>query len=175
MAWTTPETWANEVATAAKWTTELKTNQIALKDPPSDNYELNQGSNYSTTSATYTAIDAINLGLSITTTGGDVLVGFCGVLTPLNTGLVLELDLYVDGVGLSGGSGSCGSISSSTAIEVSIISFTRLVTGLAAGVHTFELQWLRSGGGGADSIRLYAGAGTASYDVHPQFWARELT
>ena len=51
------------------------------------------------------------------------------------------------------------------------VSFTRLITGLSAGEHTFKLRWRVTGGTGY----IYAGAGTSGYDVHPQFWVREMS
>ena len=51
-----------------------------------------------------------------------------------------------------------------------VVSFTFLATGLAAGTHTFKLQWKT----GAATATMYAGAGTPNLDVHPQFWAREV-
>jgi hypothetical protein len=142
MAYTTVPTFTDTSATAANGNTYIRDNQRALKDPPSQNYESNEGANYTRTgSAAFANVDA-DFNFSITTTGGDVIVSFVGVAFATSGG----------GIPLQ---------------------FTRLVTGLAAGVHTFNLQWAVEDA--VNTITLYAGAGTASYDLHPQFWVRELT
>ena len=51
----------------------MQDNFRALKDPPSADYVLNEGSDYTTTSTSFVDVDATNLALSITTKGGDVL------------------------------------------------------------------------------------------------------
>jgi hypothetical protein len=166
MAWTAPRTWSNEVVTAAKWNVDVRDNLRALKDPPSANYELNEGSNYTKSTGTgFADIDATlgKLSLQITTTGGDIMASFTGTLA-ISDGSLVRLAFSLDGVTQSVESG----LVSTTPITVNL---TQLMTSVAAGSHTINVQWLRSSG----TITLYAGAGTASYDVHPQFWVRELT
>lgn len=170
MGYTTPRTWNAETVTNEKWIVELKDNLNAIKDPPSQNYEANEGTDYTKTLAAWANVDT-DYNFSITTTGGDVLIGFMGTLLVSGGGLskVGYLDVAVDGTRIinttDGGLG--------VVLITGLVSFTRLVTGLAAGVHTFNLQWKPEDG--ANTITLYAGAGTASYDLHPQFWVRELT
>ncbi len=139
----------------------LQDNFRALKDPPSDNYVLNEVSDYTTTSTTFVDVDATNLALTILTTGGDVLVHFHGV----GTDAVILFDVDVDGVRDGGDDGF------TRLTTVGPMSFTRLIAGLSAASHTFKLQWRVVAGTGT----LYAGAGTSNADVHPQFWAREVS
>lgn len=172
MAWTTPRTWNNETVTAAKLQTEIGTNQIALKDPPSANYTANEGANYSTNSTTFADIDS-DFSLSITSTGGDVLVVFIATANG-NGSAELVIDLSVDGTRVVNSAGKGLAMSPATTTPT-VISFTHLITGLSAGAHTIKPQFaLKTGGGGASGT-VYAGAGTANYDVHPQFWIREIS
>ncbi|MGB1287333.1 MAG: hypothetical protein ACPG7F_12415 [Aggregatilineales bacterium] len=170
MTWTTPRTWlTGEILTASDMNTHLRDNLDALKDPPTDHYMLDEISNYSTTSTTFVDIDNTNLSLTIETTGGDVLVGFVGGFTSTVNGIVfLELDL--DGVVVGGDDGITAGICETTAPGTTM-SFVWLLTGLSAGSHTVALQWRVTGG----TARLYAGAGTTSADIHPQFWIREVS
>ena len=159
MAWTTPKTWAvDELVTASDLNTHIRDNLNALKVPPTDHYELNEGSDYTTSSTSFVDVDATNLALTITTTGGDVLVHFHGYT--VNQGY---FDLAVDG-SRAGGDDGC------IRFTTGPVSFTRLITGLAAGEHVFKLQWKTVGA----ALTLYAGTGTAGYDLHPQFWVREI-
>ena len=78
-AWTTPATWGvDQLVTASDLNTQLRDNLNTLKTPPSAHYELNESSDYTTSSASFVDVDATNLALTITTSGGDVFVGFHG-------------------------------------------------------------------------------------------------
>ena len=166
MAYTTIPTLTDTVLSAANFNTYLRDNQLALKNPPSDNFEANQGSDYTRTSSAYADISA-DFSKTIVTTGGDVVVGLSGTFTSTSSGLI---DIAVDGVRIGTGTG----VSACSVIQTAprYISIVRLITGLSAGSHTFSIQWRVTSIG---TVTLYAGAGTASYDVHPQFWVRELS
>lgn len=163
MAYTTVPTFTDTTATAANFNAYIRDNQLALKDPPSQNYESNEGSNYSTSSTTYSNVDLSDFTLSITTTGGDVMIS--GVFTTSGRGYI---DVSVDGTRIANDTN--GGLVQTNGVDVG--NFTRVITGLSAGSHTFILMF-KSFSGAAYTI--YAGAATASYDVHPQFWVRELT
>lgn len=170
MAYTAPKTWTNEPLVASDLNTHVRDNMEALKDPPSSNYELDEGSDYQTTSTSFVPIDSTNLKLSITTTGGDVVVHFHGVFdTSVGGTNRLHLEIEVDGTPLAGDDGVHATQHQSGG-QVGV-SFTRLITGLDPGSHTFELHWKTQFG----TETLYAGAGTSGMDVHPQFWAREVS
>ena len=171
MAYTTPETWANELVTSAKWNANLKTNILALKDPPSDNYEANEGANYTKTGTSWGDVDT-DFNHSITTTGGAVLLSFTGNVNAAGDPTSLAfLDVSVDGTRI------VNQASAGLAVVINsvntLVSFSRLVTGLSAGAHTFNLQWATNSG--LVTATMYAGAGTASYDLHPQFFVREIS
>lgn len=168
MAYTTVPTITDIVATASAGNTYIRDNQRALKDPPSANHEVNEASNYTTSSDTWADIDTTDLTLSITTTGGAVMIGFVGsFIGGGNTGVV---DVAVDSTRIVN-QATGGMLFIVTDAGAKVYSFVHIIEGLSAGVHTFALQWRRLSG----TITLYAGAATANYDVHPQFWARELT
>jgi hypothetical protein len=141
----------------------IRDNLLALKAPPTSSYVLNQGADYTTTSTSFVDLDATNLALTITTTGGDVLIGFYGYV--YNATGSTFFDVLLDGVRVAGDDGL---LRTSTAAFP--FSCAYLKVSLAAGSHTFKLQWKVNTG----TTTLYAGAGTASNDVHPQFWVREV-
>lgn len=165
MTWTTPRTWSTgELVTASLLNTHLRDNLDALKNPPSASYLADESANYTTTSTSFVDVDATDFSFTLDTGGGDVLVTFNGVVGGSGT---VFFDVEVDGVRFAGDDGITRTINGST----HALSFVILVEGLAAGSHTFRLQWKVS----ASTGTLYAGAGTSNFDVHPQFWAREVS
>jgi hypothetical protein len=170
MTWENPKTWVTgELVTAAMLNTHVRDNLNALKSPPSDDYVCNEGSDYTTTSTSFVNVDSTNLALTINTNGGDVMVCFSGVIQNVTASAIVFFDIEVDGNREAGNDGLLEiQFASSSVLPVS---FVRLITGLAAGLHTVKLQWKVSAGTG----RLYAGAGTTNADVHPQLWAREVS
>ena len=168
MAWTSPITWTSALVTVAQFNEQIRDNMLALKDPPFDVVNVNEGADYTTTSTSFVSIDDAgdpDLSLTITTGGGDVLVSFSGSLT--NNSGINYLDFTVDGTrfGLDDG------ILRMQSASANAVSFAVWVEGLAAGAHTFVLQWKVSAGTGT----MYAGAGTSNSDIHPQFSAREVS
>lgn len=175
MTWSAPATWTtDQVVTAADLNQELRDNLIALKDPPSDNYELNEGADDTTSSTSFGDVDATNFALTIITTGGDVMVNLAGASIDNATGSARTFfDIDVDGV-RAGGDDGIARIEQGTSGGANVnmlVSFSYLITGLAAASHTFKLQWKVSAG----TSKLFAGAGTSNADVHPQFFAREIS
>lgn len=168
--WSTPKTWnTGDPLTAADLNTHLRDNLEYLKDKPSGAYLANELADFSTTSTSFANIDATKFGFNLTTKGEDVMIGFFGSLSQNNASHAIYLDVLVDSNRLGGDDGLVVSFHSSTTIR-QVVSFVYLLRGLAAGAHTIRLQWKVSGG----TATLYAGAGTASYDVHPEFWAKEV-
>jgi len=162
MAYTTPRTWTDdEVPDEVVMNTHIRDNLIALKDPPSSSYTMNQGSDYSTTSTSFTDIDATNLGLTITTAGGDVTVSI-NMSFEVGSANRWYLDVDVDGARTGGDDGIF--VTQGIANPYSL-SMNYTISGLTAGPHTFKLQWKTSGG----TLILYAGAGTSGKDTHGQF------
>lgn len=142
----------------------------ALKTPAGGYSVINEASDYTTTSTSFTDIDATDLNLTFTTGGGDVLVGFTGECTSNTLNEQIYFELSVDGTALAGDDGlTVVSLASNTG-NAQNASFVVRVTGLSADQHIFKLQWKT----GSGTATLHAGAGTAGYDTHPRFWAKEI-
>lgn len=170
MAYTTPRTWIpGELVTASMLQEQISDNMSALKAPPTAQATLNLGADITTTSTSFVDVDATNLSLTITTTGGDVLITFQGVFVKTLTGQV-HLDVTMDGTALAGDSGMTGHSIGATIVEMG---FTWWARSVAAGSHTFKLRWAIISGGG--TLTLYAGAGSGGADFHPQFTVREVS
>ena len=177
MAYTAPTTRVTgELMTAAIVNTDYVDNLIALKDPPSANEDVDEVADYTTTSNSFVDVDATDLALAITTKGGDVLVHFHGTVSNNNTGSAgaLFLDIDVDGARVGGDDGII-KVRVDNSNQEMPVSFSRLITGLAAASHTFKLQWKVMESGGTTTATMFAGAGTARGDIHPQFWPREVS
>ena len=168
MAWTTPKTWTSEPLTSLDLNTYMRDNQTHLKDRMDNSIDrfVSGKTQLSTSSTEYVDVDATRLALTLTTNGGDVLVGFTGtVLSHQVTGWTF-LNLAVDGVDYVADDGICRAAAVRAGSQGHVpISFVILVTDLEAGSHTFKLRWKTSANN------------TSSIDVvklHPQFWAKEL-
>ena len=175
MAWTTPRTWTTgELVTKTIMDTHIRDNLNALKSPPSGNVNVNAAPDYSTSSATWVYIDSTNLKVEITTTGGDVLIVFFGTLKNATVGARCYLELERDGstyLGTNDGLMVIVPKVITSADDTQSFCLAFLCTGLSAGTHQFRPKWRTSAG----TVYLYAGAGTSGYDLHPQFWAREVS
>lgn len=173
MAWTTPRTWvAGETVTAALFNTHIRDNLNALKSPPTDSQRLDEA-NLTTTAVAFADIDAAgdpDLSLSITTTGGDVLVGFYGNITN-NVDQNTFFDITLDGTRQGLDDGLVAILSPGSTAPGRMVAFTYLIRSVSAAAHTINMQWKTSAG---NTTTLYTGAGTANGDLHPQFWAREI-
>lgn len=186
MPWNTPIEWTvNQLITANDLNEQIKQNMEYLKSPPTANYILDESSDYTTGSTTFVDVDATNLALTIETAGGDVLVHFHGVVKRAASGatdasflVADENDVaYMDEDGLilpdEGYTAAAGLESGVVGLtHYGSVCFTRLITGLTAGSHTFKLQWRVHVGG--RTVTLYAGAGSV-INIHPQFWVREIS
>lgn len=170
--WTTPKTWATaEALIASDLNTHLRDNLDALKSPPTDHYELNEASDYTTTSTTFVDVDGTNLSLTITPTSDTVMIGFNGAIANNTATGVVYLDVDINGSRFAGDDGILA-ITSTGAGQVLNGSFVVIATGLTPDTaYTFKLQWKQSGGTG----KMWAGAGSAGADLHPQFWVREVS
>jgi hypothetical protein len=134
-----------------------------------DEYTLDEASNYSISSTTFVDVDGTHLALQLTpgskATTGQALVG-------LHTNVALSasnqkghFNLLVNGTLVAANDGIL-------AVEGTLpASFTRLVTGLNVGtLNTITLQAKVTGG----TMTVYNGAGTGQLDVHGQFWGMVL-
>lgn len=156
MAWTNPKSWSvNELLTASLLNTHLRDNLLALKNPPTSLFS--PVTDYATSSTAYVDIDTTNLSRTITTTGGDVLIGFFAPMNISNSASYYMVRLLRNGV-------SIGIVLRSNTATVHPAAFLLLNTPVAAGTWTYKLQWAVTGNG----VQMYG----ASYT--PQFWVREV-
>lgn len=159
MVYTAPRTWIDEISDAADFNVDIRDNQLALKAPPTDDYTVAALTTIG--GATFVDFDSTNLSLSITTTGGDVMIGFIGTFD----GGLGYLDVLVDGTTRLGGSNGIAIIGQNA--NDNFMSICRIVHGLSAGAHTFTLQ--------GRTITGVISIGSALLTVHPQFWVREMS
>ncbi len=170
MAWTDPKTWVTQtVLTASDLNTEVRDNLNALKTPPKAQYEADEVSDHTRTGAGFADVDATNFKHTIITTGGDVMVGFAGTVRSDTISAEVYFDVTVDGTPHAGDDGILV-VSQPAAGTALNGSFVIIITGLSAASHEFRLTWKTNGG----IVTMFAGAGSPGFDVHPQFWVREI-
>lgn len=171
MGWTIPKTWAAEPLTSADMNTYIRDNQNHLYDrlETGDDYILDESTVYSTTSTSFVDIDNSVLNLTITTHGGNVLVGFSSTIYNAAPTKFVYLDVEVDGSRYFGDDGIINP-RLDTQNYAQNFSFVVKITGLSAGSHTFKMQWKVEGG----TAFMYNGAGTTEADTHGQFWVQEI-
>ena len=169
MAWTTPKTWSSEPLTSIDLNTYVRDNQNHLKDrlDSGASASASGSSNISTTSTEFVDADADQLSLSLTTHGGDVLLGFTGTVQNSANGATTSLNVAVDGVNFVGNDGVTrhGIARNDENNRYQSLSFVILIRGLSPGAHTFNLRWKTTANN------------TATIDIvslHPQFWAKEI-
>lgn len=162
MAWTTPKTdWSTGELVAADDMNAIGENLATLKNQKATAiYTTTESILASSNSRSFVDIDSTNLNLTITTTGGDVMVHFhsSGYRDDHAARVHMLFDIDVDGDRQGGDEG----IARLTLDQVysQNLSFTYIVQNLEPGSHTFKLQ-CKAGGRG----RLRPGA---------QFWVREI-
>ncbi len=153
--------------------TYIRENLEAIKYPPTASYTtVGLTSDYSTTSTSFTDVDAANMALTITTTGdgaggaSDVMIGFCGTLYS-SASIRIYLRIAEDGVALNADDGLLVSEGSG----VRPIGFMFLRANASIGEHTYKLQFKVSSGTGV----IISNAGTSTRDCRSQFWVREIS
>jgi hypothetical protein len=154
MAWSTPKTWGTEVLTSADMNQYIRDNQNFLKDAvdplPFQNNPRNV--TYSTNVTSWANVDATNLSATLTTTGGNVLLG---LQASCRTAANNEINLRV---AIDGDNPFYIRVQRN---EYNVnASFVGVAYGLTAGSHVFRLQWKTTGG--------------TNYLVAPLFWVREV-
>ncbi|MCY4020247.1 MAG: hypothetical protein OXG39_12645 [Chloroflexi bacterium] len=164
MTWTAPKTdWSTGELITADDMNAIGENLASLRGvSTAESYTTTADISISSNIPEFIDIDSDNLNLSLTTSGGDVLVHFDGTLN-VGDAQFVYLDVEVDGTRLGGANG----ILSHQMVRVSgvayadnIVSFTRLIQNLSAGSHTFKFQW-------KSSFRFSMRAGA-------HYWVREL-
>lgn len=165
MAWTSPKTWSSEPLTSSDLNTYVRDNQDYLKDRLDNSVsKIIAGTTaLSTSSDIFVDIDSEKLSISLTTHGGDVLVGFTGSVKAVSHHKPVLLNLAVDGVLFFADNGVAQvQVPTNGSLPLCLV---MLVTDLDAGAHTFRMRWKT----------LHAN--TVSMEItnlHPQFWAKEI-
>jgi hypothetical protein len=103
--------------------------------------------------------------------GSAVLLGFTGAMILSTTGYA-KFDFDVDGTRFANGGTDGLTAGNFINGNPNLITMMALVTGLAAGSHTFKPKWCVSSG--AITGTLFAGNGTGGQDFLPDFWAVEV-
>lgn len=167
--YTTPRTWTTgELVTKSIMDTYVSANTTALKVPASWYIKIDEASDYTTGSTSFTVIGSTEMSASITTAGGTVWVFFSAEVTIAASARVY-FDIFVDSVAQTGNDGitAVTPASSSTA---NIVCLAVPITGLSATSHTFQIGWKVQ----SSTATLHAGAGTANFDFHPYFSGVEI-
>ncbi|MCY4018234.1 MAG: hypothetical protein OXG39_02380 [Chloroflexi bacterium] len=161
MAWTAPKTdWEVGELVSPGDMNEVGENLATLKNPAT---AINTTSEeIRVVGNEFSDLDSTNLNLTITTTGGDVLVHFDGAMARNVGPNRCHFDVDVDGT-RQGGDNGLTHIDLVHGDRRHSLSFDRLIQGLSAGFHTFKLQW--KGNDTGRGLILYPGA---------QFWVREI-
>ena len=169
MGWTTPKTWSSEPLTSIDLNTYMRDNQNHLKDrlDSSAGSIVSGPTSLTTTSTAFVDVDAEKLALTLTTHGGDVLLGFTGTVQSSAGNGNTSFNVSVDGVDYVADDGI---IRSSIAFNLDNnrdkpLSFVILIPGLEAGAHTFKLRW---------KVNSTNTARMNIVGLHPQFWAKEI-
>lgn len=169
MAWTTPKTWTSEPLTSGDLNVQLRDNQNYLKDRmDSGGSFIAQGpSNYTTTSTSFVNVDAANLSLTLSTHGGDVLLGFTAAVYSQANGAKVYFNVAVDSVDYFAGNGitQLTILDSGDVRRHKPLCLVVLIPGLSAGSHTFTLRWKTSN---RNTAVIEAA------NLRPQFWIQEL-
>ncbi len=161
MAWTPPRTdWANgELVTAADLNA-IGENLAALQSLTAlENRPIAAGITtrwIESRSRVFVDVDSSAFNLTITTSGGDVLVTFSGSVDH-DAAAKGYYDVEVDGTRIGGSSG----IRQDKEIDQVVLMFTHLIQDLGAGAHTFKLQWKTN-------------TGVLQMAPYSQFWVREI-
>jgi hypothetical protein len=157
--WHAPQTWVdNQLVSASDLNNQVRDNLEFLKTPTTGVATL--ASTLTTTSSTFTP--ATGLSITMTTSGGDVLLNLSGWGSNNTVAGGVSLDFGVDGTAQGHATFGLAGFNSATANNAQNASFTYLVRSLAAGSHIFTVRW---GVTASTTGSLFVGA---------QFFAREI-
>ena len=140
-AWTTPENYTAGQLIDETAMDKISANLSALKAPPNDQFEDFSYSQSLSVGSTFANVEATDLSLSITTTGGDVDIAVSGWFSTSSvaSGQFLWFDVTLDGVRM--GDTTEGMFKWEIAdTDAQPFSFFYRKTSLASGAHTFNLQ-----------------------------------
>ena len=157
MAWTIPKTnWATGELVTAEDMNAVGENLAELGNLRSTVAVYTTTERITSTPRDFVDVDADKLNLTLTTSGGDVLVQFSGTVNH-DSSARSWFDVEVDGERQGGNDG----IWMNFGLDFISLNFTYLIQNLSAGAHTFKLQWKSN-------------TGRLNMEPHSQFWVREI-
>jgi len=170
VAWTAPKTWSSEPLTSLDLNSNVRDNLNHLKDrlDSSASNIVSGKSRLETTATEFVDVDAVNFSLTLTTHGGDVLLGFTGTVQSSHNSGSVFFNVAVDDVDYVADDGIIRHTVGATydTNRHKLLSFVMLIPGLSAGSHTFKLRWKSGSGGNTARLEVVS--------LHPQFWAKEI-
>lgn len=173
MIWNGTKTWGpGEKARSTDLNDHVSDNLDYLFERPLGVVTLNQSGNYVSTSTAWVDVHGAELAVTLTLAGTRARVHFQGNFhgeTSSPGTCYIFLDVSVDNVRQAGDDG----IISGQAGDFPA-AFTWVIEGLTPGSHTFRLMWKALASVGTPTATLYAGAGSSTKDLHPQFSVEEF-
>jgi hypothetical protein len=166
--WTDPATWeVGQLITADDLNEQIRDELLWLLNRPSAIQLVNEASNYTTTSTSFVDVDSTDLSKTVNIKSGIARVTFiCTIGNNIAASVArVYLDIAVDGARIGGDDGLVFAGFKGANAEDKPFCIDVVATGLSVGDHTFKVQWKTQ----SDTATMYAGAGTASADVHPFF------
>lgn len=124
--------------------------------------QYDKGSDITTTSTTFVAIDSTNLAITVTTVGTKAILIFQGVAINSGGANLTSFDINVNGTRLSS-TGTEGRLTITANAVAGTAMIVAVVDGLTPGSNTFQILWKASAG----TATLRAGSGTANQDNIP--------
>ncbi len=152
MPWTQPITWTPaQVVAASDLNAQMRDNLLyLLASRPIAAVNRVGAADYTTASGSFVDVDASNLILTLTLNGSRALVVATALIVGTVAGGGCFLDWIVDGTTRAGGSaGLVGTAVPTSGLSIHAATAIGLFTGLAAGAHSFKLQYRGNGTGGA--------------------------
>jgi hypothetical protein len=164
-----------QLVTAADMNAQVRDNIGHLFERPLSLIVSNRGSDFVTTSTSFVNIHSSEMGITLDMEGTRARVSFIGLFrmqtsSPGNGRVYL--DIAVDGIRQAGDDGLA--LAMATTDGYATICLNWIITGLTPGTHLFTMQWKVTATSGSPTGTLFAGAGTATYDLHPQFCVEEF-
>lgn len=173
MAWTFPPTvLPGEVISASNFGNIMRDDLLYLLARPSRAVIHVPQVTYTTTSSTFTPIDAAQLSITLNLAGSAVMIGFSGMARSNVGDVRAAFDVEIDGMryGDATTEGLCQSLPPIGGNMPNHVQFTVLATALTPGSHVFRPVWRVPSAGTAALL-----AGGVAYFSHPVvFWAAEV-
>lgn len=167
MAWATPPTFTAHTTLGASSLQTLSDNESYLLSGFSASKLYDKGSDITTTSTTFVAVDSTNLARTVTINGTKALIIFRGVFSSGTSIRHIDLDVNVNGTRwASTGADGSSTVQATTNTIAYPGSVVMVVDGLTPGSNTFQAMWKTSS---AATLTLYAGAGAGGTDFIPAF------